>query len=149
MEKKITKVFVDEGFGFKVRLLNVRMIKVRGQWTPNINYNKLAGVVLQALAHKPSRLTGAEIHFIRQHFGMTLQAFAKRFCVSHPAVMKWEKAGIKPTAMSWATEKDLRLFTLSKTGSHPVAVAELYSNLEREAPTHTNPVEIDAGKMAA
>lgn len=149
MEKKIAKVFVDEGFGFKVRLLNVPMVKVRGQWTPNINYNELAEVVLHALAHKPSRLTGAEVRFIRQHFEMTLQTFAERFCVSHPAVLKWEKSGGRSTAMNWATEKDLRLSILAKLDADPTAVAELYSYLEREATRASNPVEVDATSIAA
>jgi len=149
VEKKIEKVFIDEGFGFKVRLLNVPMVKVRGQWTPNINYSELAEVVLHALAHKPSRLTGAEIHFLRQHFGMTLQAFAERFCVSHPAVLKWEKAGTKPTAMNWATEKDIRLSILARLGADAKLVAALYTGLEREARRTSFPVEVDATLVAA
>ena len=48
MERKIQKMFIDEGLGFKVRLFNVPMIKVRGSWTPHINYNELAKVVLPA-----------------------------------------------------------------------------------------------------
>lgn len=149
MEKKVAKEFIDEGFGFKVRLLNVPMIKVRGAWTPNINYNVLASVVLHALAYKPSRLTGSEIRFIRQHFELTLQEFAGRFSVSHPAVIKWEKMAGRPTVMNWATEKDLRLHVLSKLGADPSAVAALYANLEREASVKPVPVEIDAKKVAA
>ena len=89
-ETKIQKEFIDTGFGFAVRLKNVPMIKVRGTWTPKINYNHLAEAVLHSLAFKSARLTGAEIKFIRTHFDMTLQEFAKRFCVTHVAVLKWE-----------------------------------------------------------
>jgi hypothetical protein len=149
MEKKTQKTFVDEGFGFKVRLFNVPMLKVRGVWTPNINYNELAKVVLLALCHKPARLTGAEVRFIRQQLGMTLQAFAVRFCVSHVAVMKWERAGSKPTAMAWTTEKDLRLFVLTKFTSKPVEIATLYAELEKERAGRGPSVEVDARKMAA
>ena len=149
MEKKIQKMFIDEGLGFKVRLFNVPMIKVRGLWTPHINYNELAKVVLLALCHKPALLTGAEVHFIRQQLGMTLQAFAARFCVTHVAVIKWEKAGNKPTPMAWSTEKDLRLFILSKLVPKPIEIAKLYNELEKERAESGPAIEIDAKEMAA
>lgn len=147
-ERKVQKVFVDEGFGFKVRLLNVPMIKVRSAWTPDIDYNELAKVVLHVLCHKPGRITGAEIRFIRQHFEMTLQAFADRFCVTHVAVIKWERANNKPTVMAWTTEKDLRLFILSKLEGKPNEISVLYTELERERVASSSGVEVDA-KMVA
>ena len=89
MNTKIQKRFVDEGFGFPVVLRNVEMVKVRGVWTPKVDYNHLAKVIIMALAHKPSRLTGAEVKFIRHYFKMTLTQFGNRFSVSHPGVIKW------------------------------------------------------------
>lgn len=148
MERKVQKSFIDEGFGFKVHLLNVPMIKVRGAWTPDINYNELAKVVLQVLCHKPGRLSGAEIRFIRQHFEMTLQAFAERFCVTHVAVMKWERSKNKSTAMAWTTEKDIRLFALSKLTSKAAQIAELYAELEKEPGSTASTVSIDAKRVA-
>ena len=74
MERKIQKLFVDEGFGFPVKLVNVPMIKVRGHWTPDVNYKELSESLLRALACKPTRLSGNEVHFIRQHFSLTLQS---------------------------------------------------------------------------
>ncbi len=149
MERKIQKQFVDEGFGFKVRLWNVPMIKVRGAWTPEINYNELAKVVLLALCHKPARLTGAEVRFVRQQLEMTLQAFAGRFCVTHVAVIKWEKTGNKNTSMAWTTEKDLRLFILSKFDPKATEIAKLYTELEKERAESGPSVEVDAKKMVA
>ncbi len=148
MERKFKKVFVDEGFGFKVRLHNVPMVKVRGTWTPEINYNEFGKVVLLALCHKPARLTGAEVHFIRQQLGMTLQAFAERFCVTHVAVIKWEKTDNKPTPMAWTTEKDLRLFVLSKFAPKAAEIAELYAQLEKERNSAASAVDVDAKKVA-
>ena len=147
MERKIQKTFVDEGFGFKITLLNVPIVKVRGVWTPDVNYNELSKVVLLALCEKPARLTGNEVKFIRQHFEMTLQDFAKRFCVTHPGVLKWEKNKNRPTGMNWATEKDIRLFVLAKL--RPLGLAELYSGLEKEAPSKSEPLKVDASDMAA
>jgi hypothetical protein len=149
MERKIQKSFIDEGFGFKVRLSNVPMVKVRGVWTPQINYNELAKAVLMALCHKPARLTGAEVRFVRQQLKMTLQAFAARFCVTHVAVIKWEKTDSKPTAMAWTTEKDLRLFVLSKCAAKPTEIAKLYAKLEKEQADSGIAVEVDIEKMAA
>ena len=42
MEIKIQKRLIDTGFGFPIRLINVPMVKVRGVWTPKINYDELA-----------------------------------------------------------------------------------------------------------
>lgn len=147
MDRKIQKSFVDEGFGFKVTLLNVPMVKVRGTWTPDVNYNALSKVVLLALCEKPSRLTGNEVKFIRQYFEMTLQNFAKRFCVTHPGVLKWEKNKNRPTGMNWATEKDIRLFVLAKL--RPLKLAELYSGLEEEASSKSESIKVDASDIAA
>ena len=149
METKIQKEFIDTGFGFPIKLLNVPMVKVRGAWTPKINYNELTKVVLVALSQKPARLTGSEIHFIRNHFEMTLQKFAKRFCVTHVAVLKWEKSKQEATAMTWTTEKDIRLFILSKLKVKAHVVVELYSKLEALPEKKAAPIELDAEKVAA
>lgn len=148
-EKKTQKTFTDRGFGFPVKLLNVPMIKVRGKWTPNINYNLLTEAVLIALCEKPVKLTGNEVRFIRQHFAMTLQQFAQRFAVSHVAVIKWEKVTDEPTNMAWTTEKDLRLFILSRLNSQPVEIANLYNELEAFKPAQKRIVKVDWEDVAA
>jgi DNA-binding transcriptional regulator YiaG len=123
------KKFIDYGLGFPVTLLNVTMVKVRGQWTPQIPYNRLEERVLLSLSRQECRWTGQQVKFIRQHFGMTLQAFAKQLGVSHVAALKWEKAASSPAAMSWALEKDLRLFVQSKLSKDPKRLAALYEEL--------------------
>jgi DNA-binding XRE family transcriptional regulator len=148
METKIQKEFVDHGFGFPVILRDVTMIKVRGEWTPKVDYNRLSLCVLLALVEKPARLTGSEIRFIRHHFEMTLQAFAKRFDVSHVAVMKWEKTKNRPTAMNWSTEKDIRLHVLSKLAVKPAEFSSHYRDLEEVPASKLQPIEVNA-KTAA
>jgi len=142
MQKKIQKRFVYSGLGFPVVLINVTMGKVRGSWTPVVDYNKLQKDVIEALAHKPVRLTGNEIHFIRSYFGMTLADFGERFSVSHPAVIKWENAGDEATSMKWAVEKDIRLFILDRLSSKPNAIGKLYRELHEEASRGSKPIEI-------
>ncbi|MBI2892124.1 MAG: hypothetical protein HYY06_01130 [Deltaproteobacteria bacterium] len=129
-------------------LRNVPMVKVRGIWTPRIDYNRLARDVALALAKKQERLTGNEIRFIRQHFEMTLQAFGSRFDVSHPAVLKWERAGDKPPALKWPVEKDIRLFILDRLLSRPKAFKELYETLREEAASPSKPLEMNVTQAA-
>ena len=149
MERKIQRVFMDRGFGFSVKLLNTPMIKVRGKWTPEINYNRLAKLVLEELCYKDSKLTGNEMKFIRQYFEMTLQSFAKRFYVTHAGVIKWEKAKTKATGMAWTTEKDIRLFVLSNLGATAKEIAELYAKLEGHPSNVSKEVALDIEKIAA
>jgi hypothetical protein len=143
MEKKIQKCFVYRGFGFDVILLNVPMGKVRGSWTPLVDYNKLQKDLIEALAHKPARLTGNEIHFIRSYFEMTLVEFGERFSVSHPAVIKWENSNDEPTAMKWVVEKDIRLFILDRLSRKPNAIGELYRELQKEAKEQSGPIKLN------
>jgi len=146
---KIKQEFIDTGFGFEIKLLNVPMVEIRGEWTPKINYNELARVVLHRLSHKTSRLTGNETKFIRTYFEMTLQKFAKRFCVTHAAVIKWEQAEDSPTNMNWATEKDIRLFILNSLDVNPEEFASLYTSLENVQGIRNFPMNLDAKKLRA
>ena len=150
METKTQKEYLDYGFGFPVKLKNVPMIKVRGIWTPFVDYQYLAKAVLVSLAYKPSKLTGNEVKFVRTHFQMTLQSFAKRFCVSHVAVLKWEKTKDLATAMNWMTEKDIRLFIQSKLSKKGTEITKLYQTLECEAPSEGSPTSVNVdSKWAA
>jgi DNA-binding transcriptional regulator YiaG len=147
--QKIQKSFIDHGFGFPVHLLHVPMIKVRGKWTPNIDYNRLTRAVLHALCEKPVRLTGSEVRFIRLYFEMTLQEFAGRFAVSQAAVIKWEKKKNEPAGMNWASEKDLRLFIISKLNNRAEALARLYQELEHSKAERKKSIQLDVDHLAA
>lgn len=149
MERKIQKTFVDTGLGFPITLLNVPMVKVRGQWTPHIDYNSLTKAVLLALSEKPVRLTGHEVRFIRLHFEMTLEQFAARFGVSHAAVIKWEKAKDEPTKMSWALEKDLRLFIIFNMLGKAQKLAQLYKDLEKEKSSQKRKIKLNISDIAS
>lgn len=148
-KEKIQKIYVDRGFGFNVRLFNVPMIKIRGSWTPKIDCNLLADRVLDILCSKSARLTGSEIHFIRLHFGMTLQQFAARFSVSHVAVIKWEKMNDHATCMNWATEKDLRLFVHASINPKPAKLMALYKDLEFKKNGDDSVLSLDLDSLAA
>lgn len=149
MKKKIQKIYHDHGFGFPVTLLNVPMAYIRGEWIPNINQSELQLHVVEALALKPCRLTGDEIHFIRLYAKMNLKQFAERFDVSHPAVLKWEKCGNYFTEMNWSTEKDIRLFAFKMLQPKPQKFIIAYEKLTEVAPVKSEVVKIDMEKIPA
>ncbi len=149
MKKKIQKIYQDHGFGFPVTLLNVPMIEVRGEWVPNINQKELQALVLETLVLKNSRLSGNEVRFIRLYSEMTLEQFAERFDVTHPAVLKWERAKNLATGMSWTTEKDIRLFAFNKLEPKAKRFVVVYEQLSRVAIAKAQVVKIDMDKLSA
>ena len=140
--------FVYHGFGFPVTLSHVPMVKIRGAWTPDVDYDRLQRVLLAAVAGKPARLSGREIRFIRLSFEMTLQAFAERFGVTHPAVLKWEATRHHPTEMTWAIEKDIRLFVVAKLKEGPTRFLDCYRRLEVQPKARSYPFKIDISSVA-
>lgn len=144
LERKRQSSFMYEGFGFPVVLMDVPMVRSLGVWTPDIDYRKLGRDVLLRLALHPSRLTGQEIRFIRHSLDMTLEVFAHRFGVTHPAVVQWENCGRKPTKMAWALEKDIRLEIIgSQRAPSATRFVEAYQQLAEERPNKTAPVRVD------
>jgi DNA-binding transcriptional regulator YiaG len=148
MKKHIQKVYRDNGFGFPVTLLNVPMIEVRGEEVPNIDQRKLQELVIEALVYKSSRLTGSEVRFIRLFAELNLEKFAERFDVSHPAVLKWEGANHHATAMTWTTEKDIRLFALSLLSPKAQTFLGAYQKLSDVAHEKAEAIRIDLKKIA-
>jgi len=149
MKKKIQKIFHDKGFGFPVTLLNVPLIFVRGEWVPSMNQKELQSLVIQALAIKPSKLTGNEVRFIRLFNQMTLEQFSERFDVTHPAVLKWERSNNDVTGMAWTTEKDIRLFALNALNPRAQQFLAAYERLTEVAEEKAVPLKIDLERMIA
>ena len=147
MDTKTQKKYIDTGFGFPVHLSNVPMIKVRGHWTPKINYAKLSDSVLNFIVHKKAKLTGDELKFIRNKFEMTLTQFAEKFYVTHPAVSKWESQKDKPTKMNWATEKDIRLYAYQTLNGKDFD--KVYDELRVQAPERKLNTRIDFSREKA
>lgn len=146
---KKRETFVYEGLGFPIRLINVPMRKVLGEWAFDINLNTLQKTVLYLLATKQTCLTGRELRFIIDYFEMSYRDFAKIFGVSHAAVLKWEKETSK---MNPSTETFLRLYILDrlKVTDHEFRAQFLIINPRylANAGTEKTPLEIDADKMA-
>lgn len=113
-KRKIEKEFIYEGLGFPIVLKNVPMIELRGVWALDLDLNVLQKAVLLALAHHPTDLTGNQVRYIRAWLNLTQVEFGKLFGVTHPAVVKWERAGDKAAKINLTTQRDLRLLLLDK-----------------------------------
>lgn len=142
VERKAQEEYVDRRFGFPILLRNVPMVRVRGAWTPDVDYNELARAVLKALSEKPARLTGHEVRFIRLHHELTFQQFAEQFGVTHQAVMKWERREDDWTRMHWSTEKDIRLWLVLRMNGRGVEarLGKVYRGLKQEIARRINPL---------
>jgi DNA-binding transcriptional regulator YiaG len=157
MKKKIAKEFLYEGFGFPILLLNVPIREVRGVEVPDINYNVLQKSVLEMLARKASPLTGNEVRFIRQYFELTLMNFAKRFGVTHPAVLKWEKSKNKIAKIMPSTELYIRLFIVESLKASNEAFRNTFNvfdsndKLKKPDGLHASlkPIRIESGNLCA
>ena len=146
-QRKTELTLMTDVFGFPVILLNVPMVRCRGEWIADVDYNKIGEVLLRTLANKSARLSGNEVRFIRTSWKMTLAQFGRRFAVGHSAVINWERSGDKPTSMEWATEKDIVLELLRRTGADPEAFKAAYEALASKRPAgKRTPTSLDISR---
>ena len=145
MKDSKRSTFVYEGLGLPVKLVNVPMKKVFGEWFIDINLETLQRVILEAVIHKPSALTGSEIRYIRKYMEMPTKGFGELFGVSHVAVVKWEnsKNGIAP-----ALDLYIRLYTMNLLKAKDKEFRALYNelNLTRLSQSHkgkAQPITVD------
>jgi len=110
MKNENKKTFIFDGLGFPIKLTNVPMRKIVGEWCIDINMNQLMIVVLEALVHKPTSLAGDELSFIRSYLQMTPAQFGKIFGISRASVTKLEN---KKILMSPSLELCIRLYVLN------------------------------------
>jgi DNA-binding transcriptional regulator YiaG len=129
MKEKKIKTLLFHGFGFPIKLINAPMKKMFGEWCIDINLNKLMVVVLEALIHKPTPLTGDELRFIRSYLKITLVEFGKLFGVSHVAVLKWENGKNK---VSPSLELCVRLYVLDYLQAKDATFRALYKEVSLE-----------------
>lgn len=127
MKTKKTSTFIYKGLGIPVKLINVPMKKMLGEWFIDVNMETLQRIVLEALIHKPFSLTGAELRYIRNYMEMSCVDFGKTFGVSHVAVVKWEneKNGISP-----ALELYIRLYVKNEYSLDLLVHPHAFSNDE-------------------
>ena len=149
MKETKKNTFLWEGLGFPIRLVNVPMRKVFGDWILDINLEHLQKVVLHLLARKPTPLNGAELRFIIDYLKMSTREFAQLFGVTHAAVSKWENEKSK---MNPGTEVCLRLYILNHLKVADKEFRRLYLKISLQNLANSEndevPLEIDAKKIA-
>lgn len=148
--KQIKKdTFIWEGLGFPIRLINVPMRKVFGEWILDINLEHFQKVVLLTLARKPTSLSGTEVRFIIDYLKMSTREFARLFGVTHAAVLKWENEKSK---MNPSTEVCVRLYVLNHLKVADKEFRKLYLKISHQnlSNSENNKIllEIDAEKIA-
>ena len=144
-EHKIDKKFVYEGLGFPVILYNVPMIKLRGKGALDINMNLFQQAVLLALAYYPFDLTGDHIRYIRSWLRLSYEKFAALFGVTHPAVLKWEKAKDRTAKISVSTQREIRLFVLNHILKNDCEFRNAYRKIQSvEFGNENKPIELNA-----
>lgn len=156
MKRKIQKTYVYDGLGFPIRLKNVPMVEIDGEYVMDINLNELQKVVLWMLCHKKKPLTGNEICFIRKYFALPAAEFGKLFAVTSSAVFKWEDHGDKLALVTPSTEQAIRLKVLEFLNSSPIEFKNLCESIElirlaqyqeNEKNMKYTPISIDAQEL--
>lgn len=141
--------FIWEGLGFPIRLIDVPMKKVFGEWVLDINLSDFQKNVLSLLAYKTAPLNGGELRFIIDYLKMSTREFANLFGVTHAAVLKWEK---EKSRMNPSTEVCLRLYILNHLKVADEEFRKLYLKISpqylADAENDATPLEIDAAKIA-
>jgi hypothetical protein len=75
------ETFIYRDLGFPIKLINVPMKKILGEWVLDINLAKFQREVLHELIYNERPLSGSEVRFIRKYFEMTTTAFGNAFGV--------------------------------------------------------------------
>ena len=146
MRDKKKSTFIYDGLGIPIKLIKAPMKKVLGQWVIDLNMETLQRVVLEALVHKPTSLSGMELRYIRHYMELSTAEFGKLFGVSHVAVVKWENAknGISP-----ALELYIRLYMMKYLKAKDKEFRALYDDisldkLSKSRKGKIHPIAIDA-----
>jgi DNA-binding transcriptional regulator YiaG len=128
---KTTKraTFIFRGLGFPIKLVNAPLRKMVGEWTLDVNFNKLQLVVLEALLRKSTPLSGDEIRFMRKYLTLSTTEFGKIFGVSHVTVVKWESEQTRP---SLSTDVYIRLYIFDHLKAKDKDFRNLYHAINPE-----------------
>lgn len=145
MKNRKRETFIFKGLGFPIKLVNVPMRKMVGEWVLDIDFDELELAVLRCLLEKPAPLNGDELKFVRKYLEMTTTEFGKIFGVSHVAVLKWEKG----TQINLSTDVCIRLYMYDhlekikdkdfRNFFHKVQLEKLAKNISEK----TNPIVVN------
>ena len=136
--------------GFPILLVDPPMIEVRGHQVPDVNLRVVQDAAFHLLVVKPSRLTGAEVRFIRKHLRLRQADLARVLnMANHSVVSQWESREDEPTGMEYNTEVLLRIWMAAKVGQGDQLVELLESRLKDLAARSSGPMEVTVPQVAA
>jgi transcriptional regulator with XRE-family HTH domain len=144
---KSTKNYTYNGFGFPIILENATLKMVGGTWLLKIDVLKISKTVFNALPHKPTGLTGAEIRFARTHLGLSRRKLAKCLNVSHTSVNKWERTEQEKAHIDALVEVALRSF-MKLQANEDDDFSNFYREIMNEAKNFANDSEVTPLKIA-
>ncbi len=129
MSVRKSKTLVYKGLGFPIKLIDVPMKKMFGDWVMDIDMIELQLVVVKDLIRKPGKLTKNELKFIRHFLVLTTTEFGKIFGVTHSAVVQWEngKRNLSPPI-----EFCIRLYVLNHLHVKDKEFRNLYNKISIE-----------------
>ncbi len=153
MKDRKTETFIYKGLGFPIRLINVPMKKIIGEWVIDVNFSKLQLAALYGLLYKPAPLNGDELKFVRKFLHMSTTEFGKICGVSHVAVLKWESG---KTKANLSTDSCIRLYIIDHLKVKDKEFRNLYNTIRPEklsksksAKTHPISIDIDEDLKSA
>ena len=136
--------------GFPILLVDPPMIEVRGHQVPDVSLRVVQDAAFHLLVVKPSRLTGAEVRFIRKHLRLRQADLARVLnMANHSVVSQWESREDEPTGMEYNTEVLLRIWMAAKVGRGDQLVELLESRLKDLAARSSGPMEVTVPQVAA
>lgn len=130
MENKKIETFVYEAFGFPIKLINVPMRKVIGEWIIDVDFDALQKAILRSLINKSAPLSGPELRFIRKYLNLSTTEFGKIFDVTHAAISKWESEKSHPPA---SADIYIRFYMLDHLRVKDKEFRNLYSTISPES----------------
>lgn len=95
METQIVNNYEYQGLGVPVKLKQVKLVNIRGDWYPKIDVEQVAAELFESLLKKArtTPLTGEEIEFIRIHLNLSQTQFSQTLEIARATLARWEKAG--------------------------------------------------------
>lgn len=136
-----------EGFGFPVIFDELPAVKIRGELIPDVDFDKYAKPLIEDIcARQDMPLSGNQIKFIRNYFGMSLREFAKMLNVTHQSVMRWEDRANATAKIDVHTELVLRLLVLKKNKCRMKTIELLIEKAESWVCSKIQPEDASASR---
>lgn len=106
---RIEKNYVFTGFGFNVVIPQVIINSIAGEEYPDLDMNALKITTAKNLLLSKSRISGAQLSFLRTLMRLSLVNLSEMIDVPPSTISLWEKNSEKITGLTVSQERLLRL----------------------------------------